>query len=48
MTDDTARAKAEPRLYAIGDIHGCTDLLDRIIDHIHRDLTGIRAPNASR
>jgi serine/threonine protein phosphatase 1 len=38
MTDDRSPAKAEPRLYVIGDIHGCTDLLDRIIELIHRDI----------
>src|SRR5688572_10527616 len=38
MTDSPARTEAEPRLYVIGDIHGCTGLLDRIIDDIHRDL----------
>jgi serine/threonine protein phosphatase 1 len=44
MTDDPSRVKAEPRLYVIGDIHGCTDLLDRIIDLIHRDIE--RRPGA--
>src|SRR3954452_9946528 len=30
----------EPRrIYAIGDIHGCRDLLDRMIEEIRRDLT---------
>ena len=38
MTDSAARTEAMPRLYVIGDIHGCTELLDRIVDHIRRDL----------
>ena len=38
MTDVPSRAKPEPRLYVIGDIHGCTDLLDRMIGLIQRDI----------
>src|ERR1022692_4667080 len=26
------------RLYIVGDIHGRSDLLDRIVDEIHRDI----------
>ena len=26
------------RIYVIGDIHGRSDLLDRMVDHISRDL----------
>jgi serine/threonine protein phosphatase 1 len=44
MTDSPAHTEAMPRLYVIGDIHGCTELLDRIIDHIRRDLD--RHPSA--
>ena len=35
MTDD---AKTHRRIYVIGDIHGRSDLLDRMIGHIERDL----------
>jgi len=28
------------RLYVIGDIHGCSDLLERMIEGISRDLEG--------
>ena len=43
MTDwpeaDTPRAlaPADTRVYAIGDVHGCTDLLKRLHDAIRRD-----------
>lgn len=38
-----AGASAPPgkRLYAIGDIHGCADLLDRLIDLIAEDAGGL-------
>jgi serine/threonine protein phosphatase 1 len=36
------KAVAEPRrLYVIGDIHGHADLLDRLIEQIHRDMAGV-------
>src|ERR1700709_1977255 len=31
------------RIYAIGDIHGRSDLLDRIVMQIQRDLTSVRS-----
>ena len=36
---DTPRARApeDTRLYAVGDVHGCTDLLDRLREEIRRD-----------
>jgi hypothetical protein len=38
VPDETAR------IYAIGDIHGRLDLLDRAIDAIDRDLKNMAAP----
>jgi serine/threonine protein phosphatase 1 len=41
---DSATRLPEPRrLYAIGDIHGHANLLDRMIDAIARDLEGVPA-----
>lgn len=41
------RPSPEPgRLYVIGDIHGCSDLLDRMIAQIGRDLVGYPAADA--
>ncbi|MGE0407955.1 MAG: metallophosphoesterase family protein, partial [Amphiplicatus sp.] len=37
-----ARAPSGERLYAIGDIHGCADLLDRLIQTIAKDAAGAR------
>jgi serine/threonine protein phosphatase 1 len=34
-------AKTHRRIYVIGDIHGCSELLDRMIGHIERDLGGL-------
>ncbi len=38
MTDESADFKGDLRLYIIGDIHGRSDLLDRIVDEIYRDV----------
>ncbi|MDQ2954819.1 MAG: metallophosphoesterase, partial [Pseudomonadota bacterium] len=34
------------RVYAIGDIHGCSDLLDRMVKAIHEDLAAYPARDA--
>jgi serine/threonine protein phosphatase 1 len=34
------------RIYAVGDIHGCADLLSRILDRIDRDLETRPTPDA--
>ena len=38
MTDEFEISADDMRLYIIGDIHGRSDLLDRIVDEIHRDI----------
>jgi serine/threonine protein phosphatase 1 len=38
MTDALENFADDVRLYVIGDIHGCSDLLDRIVDEISRDI----------
>jgi serine/threonine protein phosphatase 1 len=38
MTDEFAYFNGDVRLYIIGDIHGRSDLLDRIVDEIYRDM----------
>ena len=38
MTDQSEISIDDVRLYIIGDIHGRSDLLDRIVDDIHRDF----------
>jgi serine/threonine protein phosphatase 1 len=39
---NTERPLPEPRrIYAIGDIHGCDKLLDRMIESIKRDIEGL-------
>jgi serine/threonine protein phosphatase 1 len=38
MMDELATSNDDLRLYVIGDIHGRSDLLDRMVDEIHRDL----------
>lgn len=39
---NTERPLREPRrIYAIGDIHGCDRLLDRLIESIKRDIEGL-------
>jgi serine/threonine protein phosphatase 1 len=39
---NTERTLPEPRrIYAIGDIHGCDRLLDRMIESIKRDIEGL-------
>jgi len=40
MTDQSKLSADDIRLYVIGDIHGRSDLLDRIIDEIYRDIEG--------
>lgn len=35
---------ANTRVYAVGDIHGCHDLLDRLLDSIHSDLDAYPSP----
>jgi serine/threonine protein phosphatase 1 len=40
MTDRSEISAHDLRLYIIGDIHGCSDLLDRIVDEIGRDIKG--------
>ena len=37
MIDKFAGVNDDVRLYIIGDIHGRSDLLDRIVDEIYRD-----------
>ena len=36
----------ESRLYVIGDIHGCADLLERMVVAISRDLAANPTPNS--
>ena len=38
MTNECDNQTGNARLYVIGDIHGRSDLLDRIVDEIHRDI----------
>ena len=38
MTDESTDFKGDVRLYIIGDIHGRSDLLDRIVDEIYCDM----------
>jgi serine/threonine protein phosphatase 1 len=38
MTDRSEISAEDARLYVIGDIHGRSDLLDRMIEAIHRDM----------
>jgi serine/threonine protein phosphatase 1 len=38
MTDQSEFSISNIRLYIVGDIHGRSDLLDRIVDEIHRDI----------
>jgi serine/threonine protein phosphatase 1 len=38
MIDEFAGVNGDVRLYVIGDIHGRSDLLDRIVDEIYRDM----------
>jgi len=40
MIDHSEISADDIRLYIIGDIHGRSDLLDRIVDEIHRDIEG--------
>ena len=40
MTDEPEISIDDIRLYVIGDIHGRSDLLDRIADEIHADFKG--------
>jgi serine/threonine protein phosphatase 1 len=37
-SEGSSDLKDDGRIYAIGDIHGCSDLLDRIVNEINRDL----------
>lgn len=36
-----ARAPSGIRIYAIGDIHGCADLLERAFTFIDNDIAGL-------
>jgi serine/threonine protein phosphatase 1 len=38
MTNEFENFANDVRLYVIGDIHGRSDLLDRIVEEIHRDI----------
>jgi hypothetical protein len=38
MTNEFENQEDDVRLYVIGDIHGRSDLLDRIVDEIYRDM----------
>src|SRR5262245_26275542 len=39
---DSRDLSRSSRLYVIGDIHGRLDLLDRMIDSVHRDVKSFR------
>jgi serine/threonine protein phosphatase 1 len=42
MNDDSAVCNGDTRLYVIGDIHGRSDLLDRMVEEIDRDFKTCR------
>ena len=45
-TRDAARVPKGVRIYAIGDVHGRADLLERLFKKIDRDLAAHPAPRA--
>jgi hypothetical protein len=47
MTDELATSNDDLRLYVIGGIHG-RDLLDRMVEQIHRDIENHEGASASR
>src|SRR3984893_10850778 len=42
MNDDSLVCNGDTRLYVIGDIHGRSDLLDRMVEEIDRDFKTCR------
>jgi hypothetical protein len=44
--ESSAPPSNHSRIYVIGDIHGCADLLDRMVGEIKKDLALARLPTA--